>query len=134
MFSDASEKAIATVAFHRDVDQHGNIRVGFVSEKSEVAPKHGHTIMRLEPYVSVLAVEVAERLSHQLDLPLETVCYYSESKVVLGYLHNTNRRFYVYVCSRVQRILKSSSPPQWHDVISEETQLIKGPGAVNLLS
>ena len=46
VFSDASEKAIATVAFHRAVDQHGNIRVGFVSEKSEVALKHGHTIMR----------------------------------------------------------------------------------------
>ncbi|XP_078340696.1 uncharacterized protein LOC144627460 [Crassostrea virginica] len=119
VFSDASEKAIATVAFLRAVDQHRKIRVGFVFVKSKVAPKHGHTIPRLELCASVLAVEVAEMLSHQLDLPLETVCYYSDSKVVLGYLYNTNRRFYVYVCNRVARILKSSSPSQWHHVISE---------------
>ena len=120
VFSDASEKAIATVAFLKGIDQHGNICVGFVYGKSKVAPKHGHTIPRLELCASVLAVEVAEMLSQQLDIPLETVQYYSDSRVVLGYLHNTNRRFYVYVCNRVARILKSSSPSQWHHVISEE--------------
>lgn len=58
VFSDASEKAIATVAFLRAIDQHGKIHVEFVYGKSKVATKHGHTIPRLELCASVLAVEV----------------------------------------------------------------------------
>ena len=35
---------------------------------------------------------------------------------MLGYIHNTTRRFYVYVSNRVERIRKFSSPEQWHYV------------------
>ena len=59
VFSDASEKAKATVAFLRAVGQHSKMCWIFL-RKSKVAPKHGHTILRLELCASVLAVEVAE--------------------------------------------------------------------------
>lgn len=36
--------------------------------------------------------------------------------VVLGYIHNQKRRFYVYVSNHVQRIRKSTIPQQWHYV------------------
>ena len=40
----------------------------------------------------------------------------ADSKVVLGYVTNDSRRFYVYVSNRVERIRKTSAPHQWHYV------------------
>lgn len=36
--------------------------------------------------------------------------------MVLGFIGNETRRFYVYVSNRVDRIRKSSTPQQWHYV------------------
>nr|XP_034319596.1 uncharacterized protein LOC117687355 [Crassostrea gigas] len=121
IFCDASEKAVSACAYLRGVTSE-KISVGFVFGKCKVAPKSGHTIPRLELCAAVLAVELGEMLSRELDLPLEDIKYYSDSKVVLGYLSNERRRFYVYVCNRVSRIRKSSSPHQWNYVATEETR------------
>ena len=44
------------------------------------------------------------------------IIYHWDSKVVLGYIANKTRRFYVYFANRVERIRKSSSPFQWRYV------------------
>lgn len=61
----------------------------------------------------MLAVELADLVSAELDLQLDAVTYYSDSKVVLGYINNETRHFYVYVSNRVLRIRRSSHPDQW---------------------
>ena len=113
IFCDASEKAIATAAFLRATDDDGQQHASFVLGKSKVAPQHGHTIPRLELCVSVLAVKIGEIISEELSLPKETIKYFTDSKVVLGYLKNKTRRFYVYVEHRVSRILQYSNAKQW---------------------
>ena len=55
-----------------------------------------------------------------MDIKPDTVAYYSDSRVVLGYITNETRRFYVYVSNRVERIRKSSSPEQWYYVPSHQ--------------
>ncbi|XP_062584078.1 uncharacterized protein LOC134245840 [Saccostrea cucullata] len=124
IFCDASEKAVAACAYlrGRTVDE---ISVGFVFGKCKVAPRSGHRIPRLELCAAVLVVELGEMLSKELDLPLEDIMYYSDSKVVLGYLSNERRRFYVYVCNRVSRIRKSS-PHQWNYVTTDENPADQG--------
>ncbi|XP_060078081.1 uncharacterized protein LOC132557590 [Ylistrum balloti] len=112
IFSDASELAVAACAFLRGIDEDGEFFTGFVFGKSKVAPKHGHTIPRLELCAAVLATEIGETLSEQLDIPFDHLRYYSDSRIVLGYLSNERRRFYVYVSNRVPRIRKISSPTQ----------------------
>ena len=47
---------------------------------------------------------------------LDSITYYSDSRVVLGYITNEARRFYAYVSNRVERIRKYSSPNQWRYV------------------
>ena len=42
-----------------------------------------------------------------------SVTYYSDSKVVLGYISNESRRFYVYISNCVERIRRSLAPHQW---------------------
>ncbi|XP_073720576.1 uncharacterized protein [Misgurnus anguillicaudatus] len=87
--------------------------------KSKLAPRQVHTVPRLELCASVLAVELADMLLYELDIEIHKVKYYTDSRVVLGYINNTSRRFYVYVANRVARIRKSSEPRQWHFVSTE---------------
>lgn len=47
-----------------------------------------HTIPRLELCAAVLAVEVADLISSEMDMDLDTITFYTDSKVVLGYIHN----------------------------------------------
>ena len=115
-FCDASNEAIGAVSYLKSVHDDRHVQVSFVLEKANLAPTHATTIPRLELCAAVLGVEVAELVIEELDLePQVTMCY-SDSRVVLGYISNEIRRFYVYVSNRVQRIRSSTSPNQWHYV------------------
>ncbi|XP_033759093.1 uncharacterized protein LOC117341342 [Pecten maximus] len=119
IYSDASEKAIATVAYV--VTLHDGIyHTGFAAGKSKIAPVRGHTIPRLELCAAVMAVELAEFLCESLHISLQSVRYYSDSKVVLGYVNNKTRRSYTYVANRVERILRSCRADQWSYVNTRE--------------
>lgn len=116
IFCDASVKAIAAVSYLQVVDTDGSKQVGFVMGKAKLAPRSEHTVPRLELCAAVLAVELADLISAQIDLDIDAVTYFSDSKVVLGYVYNESRRFYVYVSNRVSRIRRSSRPNQWRYV------------------
>ena len=119
IFSDASEKAVSCVAFLK-VSKGDNVETGFVMGKSKVAPSHGNTIPRLELCAALLATQLGEIIIESLDVPLKTVKYYTDSKVVLGYLNNKTRRFHIYVSNRVQRILSVTKSEQWNYIPTQE--------------
>ncbi|KAM4045290.1 uncharacterized protein ACNLHF_009098 [Anomaloglossus baeobatrachus] len=85
----------------------------FVFGKAKLAPKPDHTIPRLELCGTVLAVEIADFIRQELCVEIDEVQYYTDSKVILGYIYNQSRRFYVYVSNRIERIRRSSKPEQW---------------------
>ncbi|KAL0186268.1 hypothetical protein M9458_017938, partial [Cirrhinus mrigala] len=114
VFSDASVRAIAAVAYLRVISEEGVCHTGFILGKVKLAPQDAHTIPRLELGAAVLAAELAETIIDELDFSLDAVEFYTDSRVVLGYIYNQTRRFYVYVANRVQCIRKVSSPTQWH--------------------
>lgn len=116
IFSDASTVAIAAVAYLRAADTEGRCHVGFVMGKSKLAPRPAHTIPRLELCAAVLAVELYELVRDEMDIEIDTVKFFTDSKIVLGYIHNSTRRFYLYVSNRVTRIRRSTHPNQWHYV------------------
>lgn len=113
IFSDASEQAIASVAFIRTRDKDNNYHVGFELGKPKVAPTHDHTIPRLELCTAVLAVQMSEIILEELDLNVGITRFYTDSQVVLGYIHSQSKRFYKYVENRIERIRKSSTSYQW---------------------
>ncbi|MES9882937.1 MAG: hypothetical protein ABW185_18875 [Sedimenticola sp.] len=114
LFSDASEQAIAAVAYLKTTSPDGAEHVGYIMGKAKVAPKHGHTIPRLELCAAVLAAELSETILDHMGIEADLVRFYTDSKVVLGYINNRTRRFYVYVSNRVQLIHKYSKPEQWN--------------------
>ncbi|XP_052817984.1 uncharacterized protein LOC128244007 [Mya arenaria] len=126
VFSDASEKAISSVAYLRDENAKGVVQVGFVLGKCKVAPQSGHTIPRLELCAAVMAVEIAETVSEQIGVAIEKMKFYTDSRVVLGYLNNKVRRFYIYVQNRISRILKSTAREQWHYVSTDDNPADQG--------
>lgn len=103
VFADASVKAIAAVAYIK-VSTLDNTEVGFEFGKTKLAPQAGLTIPRLEFCAAVLAVEVAELIVAEMDITFDNFEYYTDSKVVLGYIYNQSQRFYVYVHNRVQSL------------------------------
>lgn len=113
IFSDASEQTIAAVAYLITSLPNETSQIGFVMGKAKIAPSSGHTIPRLELCAAVIATEIAETISYQLDIPLESFKFYTDSKVVLGYIGNQTRRFHTYVSNRVEKIRRSSEPKQW---------------------
>ena len=110
IYSDSSEKAIAAVGYIQ-LDDDKNF--GFIMGKAKVAPSHTHTIPRLELCGALLATEIGQTISDQLDIPLSDIQYYTDSKVVLGYIFNSSRRFYNYVSNRVAKIHTVSNSEQW---------------------
>ncbi|XP_067273612.1 uncharacterized protein [Pseudorasbora parva] len=119
VFSDASEKVIAAVAYLKTVDSDGNCHMGFITGKARLAPQPEHTIPRLELCAAVLAVNMMETITAEMAVKFNEITFYTDSRVVLGYIYNEKRRFHVYVSNRVQRIRNSTDPEQWHYVSSE---------------
>ncbi|XP_069133221.1 uncharacterized protein [Argopecten irradians] len=115
-FCDASKEAIGAVTYMRTVRSDGSGKLSFVLGKAKMAPHKGHTIPRLELCAAVLGTEVAQAAKEQLDINFDIEKYYTDSRIVLGYICNEERRFHVYVSNRVDRIRCVSHPDQWNHV------------------
>ncbi|XP_036007852.1 uncharacterized protein LOC118567265 [Fundulus heteroclitus] len=98
--------------------------------KAKLAPIPELTIPRLELCAAVLAVEMSELLTEELKIKIDRTTFYTDSKVVLGYINNQHRRFHVYVNNRVQRIKQSSLPDQWRYVPTEHNPADHGSRSV----
>lgn len=93
---DASEVAVAAAAYLIDVDQEKS-SASFVFGKSKLAQRLGHTIPRLVFCAAVLGTEIARIVCRELNIQASTVVLHSDSRIVLGYLNNTVRRFHTYI-------------------------------------
>ncbi|KAK3082830.1 hypothetical protein FSP39_006584 [Pinctada imbricata] len=118
IFCDASKEAIGAVAYLK-LRTNDSSDVSFLLGKAKVSPAGGLTIPRSELCAAVLAVELADILKDQLLIDTDSFFFYTDSQVVLGYITNETRRFYVYVGNRVSRIRLSSKPTQWKYVPSD---------------
>jgi len=59
-----------------------------------------------------------DKVVKELDVTVAEVVFYTDSKVVLGYIGNERRRLYVYVANRVEIIRTISTPDQWRYIES----------------
>ncbi len=59
-------------------------------------------------------------LKEELELKIDQEYFWSDSKVVLGYINNEARRFHIFVANRVQRIRETNDPAQWHYIDTEQ--------------
>ena len=115
-FSDASNKGYRQCSYLRLTDERGQIHCSFVIGKSRVTPLKPVTIPRLELTAAVTSVRISDQLRRESQLENTEEIFWTDSKVVLGYIANESRRFHVYVANRVQEIQDKTSPKQWRYV------------------
>ena len=115
-FSDASNKGYGQCSYLWLTDERGQIHCSFVIGKSRVTPLKPVTIPRLELTAAVTSVRISDQLRGELQLENTEEIFWTDSKVVLGYIANESRRFHVYVANRVQEIQDKTSPKQWRYV------------------
>ena len=81
--------------------------------KSCVAPLKPVTIPRLELTATLVSVKISAILQRELEYDQITEVFWTDSKVVIGYISNDTRRFHIFVANRVQQIRDHTSPSQW---------------------
>ncbi|XP_054868580.1 uncharacterized protein LOC129349422 [Amphiprion ocellaris] len=119
-FSDASVSGYGVCSYLRTVTKSGEVHCALVMGKARVAPTKVTTIPRLELSAAVVAARTASFLKTELEIQDIQQYYWTDSKVVLGYINNDARRFHVFVANRIQRIRSSTEPSQWQYVASEQ--------------
>ncbi|XP_030585762.1 uncharacterized protein LOC115780619 [Archocentrus centrarchus] len=119
-FSDASASGYGECSYLRIVSASGEVHCSLVMGKARVAPLKVTTIPRLELSAAVVAVRTSDMLREELEIESLKEYFWTDSRVVLGYINNDARRFHVFVANRVQRIRQSTHPDQWNYVASED--------------
>ena len=118
-FADASTTGYGECSYLRAFTPSGSVVTSLIMAKSRVVPIKKVTIPRLELQAAVLAVKVSQFLDKELQQINPTHVYWTDSKIVLGYIFNETKRFHIFVANRVDQIRQHSEPNQWHYVSSE---------------
>ena len=115
-FSNASSKGYGQCSYLRLKNDQGQIHCSLVIGKARVAPLKTVTIPRLELTAATVSVRIGEQLRREFQLQEIEETFWTDSKVVLGYIASESRRFHVFVANRVQQIQDSTSVEQWRYV------------------
>ena len=119
-FADASTTGYGQCSYIRSVNDHGAVHCALLMGKARVVPLKPVTIPRLELTAALVAVKVSSVLESELNFSSVTHCFWTDSKVVLGYIANETKRFHVFVANRVQQIRDKTEPSQWRYVESKD--------------
>ena len=121
-FSDASTSGYGQCSFLRLINESDRVHCSLLLGKSRVTPLKPITIPRLELSAALLSVKIASFLDQELDFKGLSVShfYWTDSKVVIGYLLNEARRFHVFVANRIQQIRERTKSSQWQYVSSKQ--------------
>ena len=118
VFVDASEKAIATAAYNRTLCKNNAIDVKLICAKTKVAPLHAVSMPRLELLGAELGSLLGEKILSTLEVNRHDVYYWTDSKDVLGWLHNRSKLFKPFVAHRVSEIQQRTENCMWMKVPS----------------
>ncbi|KAJ8369493.1 hypothetical protein SKAU_G00095210 [Synaphobranchus kaupii] len=119
-FSDASTKGYGQCTYLRLQNKEGDVHCALVIGKSRVSPTKITTIPRLELSAAVVSVKISDMLKEELGFPDAKEVFWTDSKVVLGYINNEARRFHTFVANRLQKIHLTTTPHQWKYVPTDE--------------
>ena len=119
-FSDASQTGYGMCSYLRFVNEKGDVHCSLVVGKARVAPMKAVSIPRLELTAALVSAEIGKKIKNELNMDIDEEFFWTDSKVVLGYINNDVKRFHVFVANRVQRIKDLTSPSQWRYVSTHE--------------
>lgn len=121
-FADASCKGYAAVVYLRTVDKQNNTHVSLVMAKAKVSPMKLLSIPRLELLAAVL---LSKLLKFVVDIynpryAIESIYAFSDSQVVLSWIHSEPYRWKTFVGNRITKIHENLSAKNWYFVDGQE--------------
>ncbi|GFY02557.1 integrase_H2C2 domain-containing protein [Trichonephila clavipes] len=119
-FSDASEKAYGSSIYLKSISALGEVKVYLVTSKSRVSPLKQISIPRLELCGAVLAAKLMKNVKEALNHHITAVHFWSDSTIVISWIHRESRELKTFVANRVSKIHQLSSCHQWHHIASEQ--------------
>ncbi|PFX14799.1 hypothetical protein AWC38_SpisGene21018 [Stylophora pistillata] len=132
-FLDASFKGYRQCSYLRLVNENGEICSSFVLGKARVMPSKAVTVLRLELRAAVLSARVSEYLKLELEIEITNEVFWTDSRVVLGYIANSTRCFHVFAANRDQEIQDKMSISQWRLYKQEFNPDISPSGPLGIL-
>ena len=99
-FSDASEDGYGQASYLRLVNNQGVIHCVLLIRKARVSPLKYASRPRLELVAAALSVKIALLLREQLDIEINMEYFWTDSKIVLGYISSSSKRFKIFVADR----------------------------------
>ena len=107
-------------SYVRMVNDQQKVHCSLVMAKSRVTPLKPVTVPRLELTAAVVSTKISAFLQKELKYGCVPEYFWTDSKVVLGYISNEARRFHTFVANRVQTIRDHTSPDRWHYVDTKD--------------
>ena len=115
-FCDASERAYGACIFLRSVDTYGHIWSELLIAKSKVAPLKQQTIPRLELCGALLLASLTATVKKALHVHVNRIIYWTDSTIVLHWLHMSPHILKTFVANRVSEIQTKTEIVDWRHV------------------
>ncbi|RVE40250.1 hypothetical protein evm_015100 [Chilo suppressalis] len=122
-FCDASEKAFACVVYIVTQNDKGEFTPVLVTAKTRLAPLNKQiSLPRLELCGALPLAQLISKVkdSYKLADDLQNTFAWTDSMVVLGWIHGDISRWKQFVANRISQIIKIVPPSQWLHVRSED--------------
>ena len=113
VFADASEVAMGYVIYLLTEASDNSMHSGFICGNSRVAPKGCTTIPRMELNAALLAARAASEVFKSFTIKIKGKIYFTDSRILLGYLQNTTTRFTNYIERRITAIKQLTNTSEW---------------------
>ena len=101
-FSDASEGGYGQSSYLRLEDDQRKIHCVLLIGKSRVRPLKYISIPRLELIAATLSVKVSLLLRQEVGISINKECFWTDSKVALGYMNSNRKKFKILVANRIR--------------------------------
>ena len=115
-FVDASIQAYGAVVYLLCEYEDGTLSCRLIASKSKVAPLKPITVPRLELMGAILGLRLTQNICRVLQIPVQSVLFFSDSKDVLWWIRGRGRDFRSFVANRVGEIQMATEPCQWQYV------------------
>ncbi|XP_031635226.1 uncharacterized protein LOC116348388, partial [Contarinia nasturtii] len=98
----------------------------FLFSKTRVTPikeaknSDNLTIPRLELCGALLLAQLTKKILEKMDIEFSRVCLWSDSKIVLDWIHANPKRYKIFIASRITKINKLVDRQCWSHVRSEQ--------------
>ena len=119
-FSDASTSGYGQCTYLLLLNRESKVHCSFIIGKFRVTPLKHVTIPGLDLVAALVSVKISALLQRELEYENVTEWFWTDSKIVLGYIANKARRFHVFFVNRVQQIRDHTDPSQWRYVGTRE--------------